>query len=91
MRLIDADKLATDIEMAVEDAPLHVQATVQQYIDCSPTIDPIYAAGGCYCRECRFATKSMRKGYMLCAGYKNHNYVVPDSGCLEGEPREAKG
>lgn len=89
MRLGDLDRLAKDIEMAVEDAPLHVQATVQQYIDCAPTIDPIHAAGGCYCRECRFARPSTHTGYLLCTGYTNQNYVVPNGGCLEGEPMEA--
>ena len=87
MRLIDADKIPY----------LHVDGFgVTSYahrtdIEKMPTIDPIKAAGGCYCRQCRFAKPSTHKGYLLCAGYTNPNYVVPNGGCLEGEPMEAQG
>lgn len=51
-RLIDADELAKTLDVGIADAPLYIQATVQQYIDCTPTLDPVHAAGACYCREC---------------------------------------
>lgn len=40
MMLIDADKLKACLAFAIKDAPLYVQATVEQYIDEAPTIDP---------------------------------------------------
>lgn len=50
-RLIDANKLSKDIETAIEDAPLHIQATVQQYIDGAPTVD---AEPVIRCNDCRY-------------------------------------
>lgn len=102
MRLGDLDRLAKDIEPAVEDAPLHVQATVQQYIDCSPTIDPICAVGGCRCGECQ---RWQRFGEPLPDGTPADwgtctRFLDPDSECeittadgdfcSYGEPREAQ-
>lgn len=83
MRIGDLDRLAKDIEMAVEDAPLHVQATVQQYIDCSPTIDPIRAAGGCRCGECQH--------HGAVDGPMRQCDITDDNDfCSYGEPREAQ-
>lgn len=54
MRMIDADELAKTLDVGIADAPLYIQATVQQYIDCTPTLDPVHASGACYCRECKY-------------------------------------
>lgn len=54
MRMIDADELAKTLDVGIADAPLYIQATVQQYIDCTPTLDPVHAAGACYCWECKY-------------------------------------
>lgn len=53
-RLIDADELAKTLDVGIADAPLYIQATVQQYIDCTPTLDPVHASGACYCQECKY-------------------------------------
>lgn len=45
-RLVDADELSENICKAIEDAPLHVQATVLQYITESPTIDAVPVVHG---------------------------------------------
>lgn len=56
-RLIDADELKelyTVEGLEGKDAVYHVALPViRQNIDDMPTIDPIHAAGGCYCRECK--------------------------------------
>ena len=53
-------------------------------LDWLPTIAPIKAAGGCYCRECRF------KDTFDCPASKN-GYTFPGmEHCSYGEPREAQ-
>lgn len=54
MRLIDAD-VANACEIPVNFDYIE-PADIQEWIDKQPTIDPIYATGGCYCRECRYHT-----------------------------------
>ena len=41
MRLIDADALKKSMAEAIKDAPLYIQATVDQYIDEAPTFTPL--------------------------------------------------
>lgn len=43
-RLIDANNLE-----------LHKYNSYAEAIKNAPTIDPIHAAGGCYCRECQYS------------------------------------
>lgn len=42
MRLVDADEMKKTSQGIVW----------QEWIDTRPTIDPVHAAGGCYCKEC---------------------------------------
>ena len=39
-RAIDADALKKALSEAIKDAPLYIQATVEQYIDEAPTLTP---------------------------------------------------
>ncbi len=49
-------------------------------IDKTPAIDPIHAAGGCYCRECRFRNGTIPgNSNILC--YQMHD----DDFCSYGE------
>ena len=50
MRLIYDDDLKK--LLALNNKTL--QNILHAVIDSAPTIDPIHAAGGCYCRECRY-------------------------------------
>lgn len=40
MRPIDAEMLKEKLSEAIKDAPLYIQATVDQYIDEAPTLTP---------------------------------------------------
>lgn len=40
MRPIDAEMLKEELSEAIKDAPLYIQATVDQYIDEAPTLTP---------------------------------------------------
>lgn len=104
MRLIDADALMESIRQ--HDYPLtaHINSTdkgmftvgIKQAVDEMPTIDPVYAAGGCYCREC------LKKDTESCPMVE-FEYVCPedrertlftanydDGFCNYGERREAE-
>lgn len=64
MRLIDADKLKKEFiswlpkDQQTYDCDIdpieNIAVSAIMEIDDAPTIDPIHAAGGCYCRECRY-------------------------------------
>lgn len=54
----------------------------------APTIDPVRAAGGCYCRECKFWDDDGR-----CEPRENgliREYTKPTDFCSYGEPKEAQ-
>lgn len=95
MRMIDADELAKTLDVGIADAPLYIQATVQQYIDCTPTLDPVHAAGACYCWECKyyreFRTNRNKQLMRLCYRMGKHDMeycVKPDDFCSYGQRRE---
>lgn len=51
MRLIDADVLIEkEYSRLREGEVLH--RIPPSHVDAAPIIDPVHAAGGCYCREC---------------------------------------
>lgn len=57
MRLIDADALIEKIRHSSHDYERVRIGTVTGCLltdSISPTIDPIHAAGGCYCKECKY-------------------------------------
>jgi hypothetical protein len=57
---------------------------IEDCIENTPTIDPIHAAGGCYCGECCF------KDTFDCPASKN-GYTFPGmEHCSYGEPMEAQ-
>lgn len=40
------------------------------------------------CKNCKFGLPSTHKGYLLCNGFVNSNYVVPEGYCSEAETKE---
>lgn len=50
-----------------------------------PTIDPIHAAGGCYCRECRYYDE------FDCPASSNGYTYLWVKYCGYGKPKEAQG
>ena len=95
MRLIDADIKVSDYietwqcECSENDTQTVMAVEDLQYL---PTIDPIHAAGGCYCRECCFGRKpnsaDMQDGYVYCQ--QQSKYKELDAFCSDGEPMEAQ-
>lgn len=74
-----------------------------QLVSTAPTIDPIHAAGGCYCRECKNYVNAYGSGLMMCMrpicaeDYSETGYMYPleidtkkDDFCSYGELREVQ-
>ena len=53
-RLIDVDNLT--YHLAVNDEDQQFFYVKSEDIDDAPSIDPVHAAGGCYCWECKYWT-----------------------------------
>lgn len=57
----------------------------------APTIDPVHAAGGCYCRECTYAEHLLNgsgKRYELCKYEDVDGVRWPDDFCNVGERKK---
>lgn len=97
MRLIDVDKIqiptgkGTAYEGTEYQAYLSGLNAVKELIDSASTVDPVHAAGGVYCRECKFAQKR-GYGYLFCTnGNRKYAGWCKDNGfCSRGEKREAE-
>ena len=60
MRLIDADALIEKIQYSNhDDERVRIDAVTGCLLNdfVSPTIDPVHAAGACYCKECIYSTQ----------------------------------
>lgn len=53
MWLVDADKLPIEL-LNITELGWEIWGATEEAIKSAPTIDPIHAAGGCYCRECKY-------------------------------------
>lgn len=93
MRPIDADALPKVRFIAQNGVDCGIMDVPYAEIDSAPTIDPIHAAGGSYCRECCFGQKPrseyMQYGYVYCQ--QRQEYKELDAFCSDGDPREAQG
>lgn len=84
MRLVDAD--VANKWMRQNNA--FIDAAILKAI---PTIDPVHAAGGCYCRECMYAEHLLNgagKRYELCKYEDEDSIRLPDDFCSVGEREE---
>ena len=59
---------------------------IQDCIDNTPTIDPVHAAGACYCWECKHATEPTPLGWYMCEFMGR--IVYNDDFCSYGKPKE---
>ena len=96
MRLGDVDKLLYRKRKVMffglgQDDEFWGFAVPVEEIDKAPTIDPVHAAGGCYCRECKHWT-GIALG-MRCKLYSFPPnawvYSKPDDFCSRGQRKEA--
>lgn len=88
-RLIDADTAKHEFNLHFGGVSHAVIAG--QILDEQPTIDPVHAAGACYCRECRFYNPGDEEWEPFC--FKPHGLAgylptTPDSFCSFGVKKE---
>ena len=89
MRLISP--LGLKQSLAV-NATLETGKCLEKIIDDEPSVDPVHAAGGCYCRECTYAEHLLNgagKRYELCKYEDVDGVRWPDDFCSVGEREEA--
>ena len=61
---------------------------IEDCIENTPTINPVHAAGGCYCRECTYAEHLLNgagKRYELCKYEDEGSIRFPDDFCSLGK------
>lgn len=98
MRTIDADRLQKTIAIIQADndcppSPYLEYGTMCFYeisdmVDDEPTVDPVHAAGGCYCKECKFWD-----GYGRCETPDNGlvlEFTKPNDFCSYGERKDGE-
>lgn len=83
-RLIDGDALE---EKGVEFSDTNVYVPIEAVWN-APTIDPVHAAGGCYCRECVYLQQDTH-GLWCFRDYENP--LKLDGFCSYGIRREENG
>lgn len=88
MELIEREALLRDA-IDVEVNGVTISAVPAGIIRYAPTIDPIKAAGGCYCRECKHWCVSTDKTMTWCSILSDKETVEHDW-CRWSEPREAQ-
>ena len=93
MRLIDADALIEKIKYSSHDDE---RVRIDVVTGClltdfvSPTIDPVHAAGACYCKECIYSTQK-HIPYDDAYYCKLHRDLMPLNGfCNEGRKDDIK-
>lgn len=86
MRLIDADwslEIVRDQGRAHPNA-YHLTNYASLILMEAPTIDPVHAAGGCYCRECEYwQDNDVGYPHIEC-GWMNEATSDPDGFCSYG-------
>lgn len=89
MRLIDATTLKA--EFTGNFSETYTPAQIKALIDTASEIDPVHAAGGVYCWECKFAQKR-GYGYLFCTNgnRKYAGWCKDNEFCSRGEKREAE-
>lgn len=93
MRLIDADALIERIEYSSHN---YERVRIDTITGClltdsvSPTIDPVHAAGGCYCKECVYKEESTVKNPKDYWCQLRDSYMNLDGFCSEGRKDDMK-
>lgn len=86
MRLIDADE---ETKWANENLPDTHAGVITCFLRDCGTIDPIHAAGGCYCQECNYLLQDLSpRTYHTCMRFHLPQRVNLDDYCSYGKPKE---
>ena len=87
MALIDKNDLLHEITQDVRPEGNQRAAQLLEAISNAPEVDPVHAAGGCYCRECELRKDNIYGSY--CGRYTQEaRSVEPDGFCSYGRRRE---
>lgn len=91
-RLIDADDFLKWLDVGHLRNPGEVcfcEADVAHMIKSRATIDPVHAAGACYCRECKHLLRDLSsREYHMCMRLRLPQKVDLDDFCSYGQRLE---
>lgn len=87
MKLIDKNLLKAQFTGGFCEA--YTPAQIKAVIDTASEIDPVHAAGGVYCRECKFSERRDYR-YLFCTAVDRHpaRWCRYDDFCSRGVKRE---
>ena len=85
MGLIDANLLKA--EFTGNFSETYSPAQIKALIDTAPEIDPVHAAGGCYCWECVNLGSSIFDNDLFYCGYWGYS-VYKDDFCSRGKKQK---
>lgn len=93
MRLIDADAFLQGEIKRCKCVPLIGSCSkdnenLKEILAGQPTIDPIYAAGVCYCRECKYFDRELQ--YTKCIAINGLKIATECDFCSYGVRREGE-
>ena len=95
MKVIESDKVPPLFRLLLMNNPYAdaIIRDVQELVELQ-SVDPIKAAGGCYCRECSYY-ETRFPGYGYCYYWDHEQGMSPNSVedndfCSYGEPGEAQ-
>lgn len=88
IRLIDANALL--FTTLTDGGHWSKDVVYKSDISGAPTIDPVYAAGGCYCRECRYHTCDLELARHWCNRTTGSCEVESNGFCSYGKRRKGK-
>jgi hypothetical protein len=91
MRLGDLDALTERVKQEPTDGMFTEE--IVGIISALPTIDPVHAASGCYCRECNYRGEiGCTHAYYDAAGKVQFAapYMTDQDGCTRGVPKKTE-
>ena len=83
------NELASKIELMTSDQFYRFMMEL-----CKTYLDPIHAAGSCYCRECKYRWRkgwSSQHGDIYACKIKNNSTIKENDFCSYGEKKETEG
>lgn len=91
MRLIDAENLILDYS-GLAYIPYNdfygIANLFAEQIRSAPSVDPVHAAGACYCWECKLRGSEECAMFYSCACGEQHTWETDNGFCSYSEPKE---
>jgi len=88
MKLINAEELEDLLYKQIEQGATDFFDAFEDALQDTPTIDPVHAAGACYCKECEYVGIYEATGNLYCKHQNGISSPKPDDFCSYGRRKE---